>query len=63
MKPEQGNGERVKKKRVFKFLIFFFLPHLPLIYKRWSTLHKIYYLQAEILSSAGAIHHPGRETL
>lgn len=36
---------------------------LPLLYKRWSTLHKIYYIQAEILSSAGAIHHPGHETL
>lgn len=32
-----------------------------MVYKRWSTLQKIYYIQAEILSSAGAIHHSGRE--
>ena len=39
------------------------LSHLSLLYKRRSTLHKIYYFQAEILSSAGAIHHLRAETL
>lgn len=46
-----------------KGVCLFSTTSLPLLYKRWSTLQKIYYIQAEILSSAGAIHHPGHETL
>lgn len=60
------NGTQQEKKKwegKKRFFFFFCATSLPLLQKRWSTLHKIYYLQAEILSSVGAIHHPGCETL
>lgn len=64
-KPTEGGKTRNKKWSKSKKLdsMSFSSTSLPLLYKQWSTLHKIYYIQAEILSSAGAIHHPGRETL
>lgn len=59
-KHESKNQDRVLKK---KRSVCFSTTSLPFLYKQWNTLHKIYYIQAEILSSADAIHHPSHETL